>query len=122
MLVGCSERVPHSVFEWIQGRNIVAGSTQSLGLPAPLSGASKDGKVYVARLSDGRLCVMLKTHIGYKENFKGAVRCSAPLRKNEVVLNAERPYFSLAGHGIFEELYIRKQISDHEFEVFFDLN
>ena len=122
VLVGCSERVPRSVFEWVQGRNIAAGSTQSLDLPASLRGGSKDGKVHVARLSDGRLCVMLKTRIGFKDNFKGAVRCSDPLRKNEVVKNSKRPYLSLAGHGIFEELYIRKQINEHEYKVLFDLN
>jgi hypothetical protein len=115
-------RVPRNVFEWVDAHEIQAGSTESLDLPSSLSRASRDGKVYAARLSDGRLCAMVKTRIGYKDNFAGAVRCSGPFRKSEVRQDAERPYLSLVGHGIFEELYIRKQTGDREFEVFFDLN
>ncbi|MEA3051431.1 MAG: hypothetical protein QOG72_334 [Sphingomonadales bacterium] len=122
LLGGFGRRVPRKVFEWVEARNIQAGSTESLDLPSSLSRASRDGKVYAARLSDGRLCVMVKTHIGYKDNFAGAVRCSGPFLKSEVRQDVERPFLSLVGHGIFEELYIRKQAGEQELEVFFDLN
>ena len=110
------------MLEWVRQRNVVAGTTQTLELPASLSHASRDGKVYVAGLADGRLCVMLKTHIGYKDNFDGALRCSGPLQANEIVPAGGRPYVTIPGHGIFEELYIRSQISDSELEIYFDLN
>lgn len=118
----CTNRMPTSVFEWVQGRDVKSGSTQSFTLPSELRDASADGKVYATRLGDGRLCAMVKMHIGYKDNFDGALRCDAPLTTKDIVQISGRPCLSLPGDGLFEELYVRKRIGDHEAEVFFDLN
>jgi hypothetical protein len=118
----CDDEVPPPVLEWVQARDLASGTTHALELPPELRGASEDGKVVAARLSDGRLCVLLKTRIGFKDNFEAVVRCSAPLRAEEIVEDPERPYLSLSGHGIFEELYIRKRIGSAELTVYFDLH
>jgi hypothetical protein len=33
-----------------------------------------------------------------------------------------REYVTLAGHALFEELYVRRRIDDRSFEVYFDLH
>jgi len=59
---------------------------------------------------------------GYKENFDGLVVCTAPLHANEVHERNGGSWISLAGFGVFEELYVRRQVDDHTYQVFFDLN
>lgn len=120
--VRCGEDRGAAVLAWVQGQDLSGGTTRSLQLPEELRRASVDGQIVAARLADGRLCVLTKTSMGFKENFDGTVRCTDPLRPNEIVEAPARPYLSLAGHGIFEELYIRRRTGDSELMVFFDLN
>lgn len=112
-----------AVMRWVTAQNVPPRTTQSLQLPPDLAGHSQDGQVHVAHLADGRLCVLRKTRIGYKDNFEGELLCSGPLRPEEIVgSGGPRPYVSLPGHGLFEELYIRQQHDARRLDVFFDLN
>ena len=119
-----SESVVGRALRWAAEREVATGGTVSLGLPHDLKTASSDGLVDIAVLRDGRRCVLLKTKITYKGNFDGLVSCSAPLLPGEVISGGKTPreYISLSGHQLFEELYVRRRIDDHSFEVFFDLN
>lgn len=112
------------VLSWVASQSLPAGKSYALQLPANLRDASADASVHVARLSDGRTCILLKKSIGYKENFKGVVRCSAPLRAAEVIPASaqSRSYIALPGQGVFEELYVEKQRDPQRFDVFFDLH
>lgn len=118
----CDHDGAPSLLQWVQARDLASGTTHTLELPPELRSASADGKVVAARLGDGRLCVLAKTRIGFKDNFEGVVRCSGPLHAEEIVEDSERPYLSLVGHGIFEELYIRERTGNTELTVYFDLH
>jgi hypothetical protein len=96
-------------------------STAALRLPARWARLDCGGNVLAAQTGDGRLCLLFKTHLGWKDNFEGAFYCSAPLRREEIVAGG-RQYISLPGLGVFEELYIRRSHGSQLFEVYFDLN
>jgi hypothetical protein len=68
--------------------------------------------------------VLLKTKLGYKDNFTGIVSCDAALDQTEISRAdvSTHEYIALAGQGIFEELYIRHRIGDRMYDVYFDLN
>lgn len=110
--------------EWARSQSFELGSTHDVLLPKELVAASIDGRAHVARLGDGRTCVLLKKSIGWKGNFDGLLQCDAPLLESEVISAppAQRAYVTLVGYTPFEELYIRKRRNDRTFEVYFDLN
>lgn len=114
---------PAAVLQWVAARELGVGPV-TLSLPPQLAAASNDGLVHVASLSDGRRCVLLKTAIGYKDNFEGVVRCSEPLQRDEVATAGAPPrrYVHLVGQGPFEELYLHDQLDDRTYAVYFDLN
>lgn len=113
-----------NTLRWVLTRDVASDGAVSLKLPPDLTSASRDGLVHVAALADGRRCVLLKTKVGYKDNFDAQLLCSGPLHPEEMKSAGAPPrqYISLAGHGIFEELYLRRRIDDRTFEVYFDLN
>lgn len=112
-----------SILEWAVGQGVPAGASVELTLPAALASFSEGGVIQTARTSDGRYCVLMKKRVGWKDNFEGLVCCDDALQQREVVEpQTGAAYISLAGLGIFEELYIRKRYSDRLFEVYFDLN
>ncbi|TKC90565.1 hypothetical protein [Polyangium fumosum] len=112
------------VLAWVHAQSVAPQSTQEISLPGDLVGASADARVHVARLADGRTCILLKKSIGWKSNFEGGLLCDAPLLPAEIVAAppASRAYVSLPGHAVFEELYVRTQHDKRTFDVYFDLN
>jgi hypothetical protein len=112
------------VLRWVAQRNTKPGTEETLRLPAELAAASRDGYVLVAATADGRRCVLLKKTVGYKDNFEAVFACTGPLRPDELKTYGSPPrqFISLAGLGVFEELYVRKRIDEHRYEVYFDLN
>ena len=112
------------VLAWVRGQNLPPGTTRVLAIPDELAKASADAQVHVARLADGRTCILLKKSIGWKDNFEGVLACDAPLLATETVVAppAPRSYVTLSGHAIFEELYVRARHDDRTFDVYFDLN
>jgi hypothetical protein len=123
--LGCGENARDvRVLEWVRAKGLAAGSTHDLSLPEDLAAASADARVHVARLADGRTCILLKKSIGWKNNFDGVLQCDAPLRPSEVVAAppVPRAYVTLPGHALFEELYVRSRRDERGFNVYFDLN
>ena len=109
---------------WAMMQNVPVGQTKALILPTRIQPPKRYTYFDVAHLRDGRYCILLKSNIGWKDNFEGRLACSGPLRPDEIQRpdDGRHPYVSLPGYGVFEELYIRKARSNHEFEVYFDLN
>jgi hypothetical protein len=96
-----------------------------LPLPPELEGESENHRATVARLDADRVCVLVKTDIGFKGNFEGLLFCSAPLKKGELIEAPQgdsRSYVSLETSAELEELYVRKQVDARTLEVYFDLN
>jgi len=119
-----SERAIDAVVSWAAMQRVPAGRVRSLRLPLRLSLLSVTGYVNVARLKDGRTCVLLVEAVGYKDNFEGVLSCSRPLRDSEIVRsdNYPRSFISLSGYGEFEELYISSMRNAQTYDVYFDLN
>jgi hypothetical protein len=111
------------ILTWASAQPLTAGSSHQFALPARWAATSHGGTVNIGRSNDGRTCVLLKKQIGWKENFAGTVACDRPLLAKEVAADAKsRSYMTLPGEGVFEELYISRRLSDHRFDVYFDLN
>jgi hypothetical protein len=112
------------VLDWVAKQDVPPGKARELPLPPELADRSCEGKVHVARLGDGRLCVLLKTSIGWKDNFEGVFSCDGPLRPDEIARHADGqpPFICLAGYGIFQELYLRSARLERTMPVYFDLN
>ncbi len=99
------------------------GSAREFRLPERLQQSTEQATVHALRTLDNRYCVLLKTAIGWKDNFEGALCCNKPLRTEEVLHPpGGRPYISLEGFYPFEELYLRKERGGGRYDVFFDLN
>lgn len=111
-----------SVLEWLKGEQLSPAGT-NLTLPPGLAHLTSTGTASGLRTSDGRLCALLKTSIGWKENFEGVFCTDGPLRRSEVIGDdTGRPYISIGDASLFQELYIRRRYSDRCYAVFFDLN
>ncbi|HVK65754.1 MAG TPA: hypothetical protein VM694_14830 [Polyangium sp.] len=123
--VGCGGSAQDTrVLAWVHAQSVAPPSTREMSLSGDLAGASADARVHVARLADGRTCILLKKSIGWKSNFEGVLLCDAPLLPAEIITAspASRAYVSLTGHVVFEELYVRTQCDPRTFDVYFDLN
>lgn len=121
---GCQNKGPE-LLAWAKKRDVPAGESRELRLPPELEGESENHHATVARLDARRVCVLVKTDIGFKDNFEGILFCSAPLKKGELIERAQegsRSYVSLEASAELEELYVRKTIDARTFEVYLDLN
>ncbi len=99
-----------------------SGTHTAVDLPPSLGHLSQDGKVNAVVTPNGRLIVLFKTHIGWKENYEGFVYSDAPLRANELGTDSYgRSIIQIVG---LDKDYpvIQKQLRTHWFEVYFDLN
>lgn len=111
------------LMSWVQSVDLPPGEARSVLLPEALRAQSQDGLAHIARLSDGRRCVLLKQKIGWKENFEGTLTCDEPLRPAELVSITGAPTtITLVGLGAFEEIFVREQVDARTWRVYFDLN
>jgi hypothetical protein len=111
------------ILAWVVTQHLLPGTDRDLVLPAPWEQVSHQGIIHAARTTDGRHCILLKRHVGWKGNFEGWFYCEKPLTSRELVeLPTGIVLISLPGLGVFEELYVRQRRSDRLFEVYFDLN
>jgi hypothetical protein len=111
-----------SVLEWLKKENVLADAAEYT-LSPDLAHLSATGTACGLRTPDGRNCVLLKTSIGWKENFEGIFCSDGPLQPSEIIGNeTDRAYISIGDQDLFQELYIRTRYSDRCFAVYFDLN
>jgi len=113
--------------DWASQQNVPLGTVRDVSPPAGTA-AAPGTPVTILHLKDGRTCFLLKTHVGYKDNFEGIASCTQPLHSNETIpaQGTYGPYIALAdcvrACGAFEELYIRRALDDRNYDVYFDLN
>lgn len=125
MLLACRNKGPE-LLAWASAQDVPAGESRRLQLPPELESQSVDHRATVARPDARRICVLVKTVIGWKENFEGVLHCNAPLQPGEYVDPPAEPggssYISLDGDADLQELYVRKKLDAQSYEVYFDLN
>lgn len=123
------ERKCGQIISWVKANHSTPGNFLDLNLPPALNSLSADGQVHAVVLPDGRVVILLKTSIGWKQNFTGIVYTSAPLQPTEI-----RNYYydgepeiwinaspnTCPGNGLPEHC-IKKKFNDHCYEVEFNL-
>jgi hypothetical protein len=87
-------------------------------LPAPVPGT----ELRAFRDAEGRLYALLKEPTGWKGNFEGTLCCEGPLPPAALVRGPGSAYISIIGDAEFEELYLRRQHDERQFDVYFDLH
>jgi|SRR5882672_1635873 len=103
-------------------RNIkVIGSYPGYTLPRKLSYFSSNSKANVVLTPDMRVIVLVKSSVGWKENFEGWVLSSKPLLPGEVTRDAYGRAIIIVPSLDSSDPVIRKKISELIYEVFFDL-
>ena len=97
-------------------------------LPDDLAEIIPQDIVEVLRTRDNRYCVLVKTYIGWKDNFEGTFYCNKPLSEDELIkIDLDRVYIHIKGQYYptyyLHHLYVRKSYDDNRrFEVYFDLH
>jgi len=116
-------QVCEDIAVWARPLLPVAEPAKKMQLPMQWARLSNSGMFHGARTDDGRTCILLTTRVSWKDNFEGVFFCDAPVRDAEILSRGTQPaVLSIAGAGIFEELYIRKTHDPQWFDVYFDLN
>lgn len=116
------------VVRWAEGLGIGRGEHAYVKLPDPMRGYTADGEVLAAHLKDGRVCVLLKTHMGFKGNFSGWLGCSAPVLPQEIHPDDGFPptndmFVALDSESELYRLYVKRRYDgDRVISVYFDLN
>lgn len=133
LLAACSaERAVNSsdiatLRDWAERQNVQLGTARDVTPPAGAA-AAPGTPVSIVHLRDGRTCFLLKTNVGYKDNFEGIASCTQRLLSSETIAARGKygPYIALTNCiracGVFEELYIRRALDDRTYDVYFDLN
>lgn len=112
-----------AVLAWLRERALDKGTAVEVDLPPRFAGAAQDGKAHAARTADGRLFLLLKRRITWKDNFEGTLCSDGPIGERELVGGPDgRTYLALPGLGMFEELYVRMRLGAPSIEAYFDLN
>ena len=112
-----------AVLHYVQGQDLPRGETKRFVLPKALETGLVSERVDVLRTVQGLVCVLLKTTIGYKENFEGRLCCNKPLSPEQMVtLPSGKSYLTIPGYYPFEELYLKKDHGGGIYDVYFDLN
>ncbi len=115
------------VINWVKEQNIPADTACKLQLPPHLAGIAKENVVRAMHTRDGRYCILLKTYIGYKHNFEGIFYSDSPLPESEIALSCYgKNCIYIQGKDSwqydFYELYVRNELADGRWEVYYNLN
>lgn len=110
-----------AVVGWIdKERPPLGAGANDLALPKRLAKLSVDATAHVLVTDTASRCLLLKTSIGWKDNFEGDLCCEAPLPPDSAGAGS-KPIVSV-GDPPFEELYVRERMNPHWAKVYFDLN
>ena len=115
------------VINWVKEQNIPSHKACQLQLPPHLAGIAKENVVQAIHTRDNRYCVLLKTYIGYKQNFEGTFYSDSPLPESEIGPSwYGNDCIYIEGedslkNGFFE-LYVRNKLADGRLEVYYNLS
>jgi hypothetical protein len=119
--MGFQESDAKRLLEFLGNQKLKAGSYPAFRLPVDLQDLAEGGVVDLVRMNDGRHVVLVKTSVGFKQNYSGFVCSDRPLLPSEVQKDAYgRKVITIPGLGASDPV-IRRKVSDTLYEVFFDL-
>jgi hypothetical protein len=107
------------VAAWLQTQNLAVGEHDAIELPAQFRMTSVNGTVDVVVSPTGQISFLLKTSIGWKQNYEGYLYSTEPLWQLRSFLgygDREAIEFSKGEHP-----FVERKIDDRTYEVFFDL-
>lgn len=81
-----------------------------------------DKEIYIYKYSNEEFVIYFKTKIGYKGNFKAILYHTLSNISDFIFNSKNKQYISIKESGVFEELYIKKYLTNNMIEVYFDLN
>jgi hypothetical protein len=103
---------------WAEVQPLTANQSQTLPLPGRLTRGIANGVAEVARLNDGTVVMLVKTSIGWKQNFEGYVISSRRLPESAF-------YTDYYGRRCIDvdkaDAVIDRQLDETTFLVYFDL-
>ena len=107
------------VAAWLQTQNLAVGEHEGVVLPAQFQPSTDNGTIDVVVLPSGRICFLLKTNIGWKQNYEGYVYSTEPLRQVEFYSD----YYGRTCILFSEHVHpvVERKIDDQTYAVFFDL-
>lgn len=109
------------ISQWLRTQDLAPGVHYNVALPFPYAHRADGGTIDVVVSPDEEFAILLKTDIGWKQNFEGYVYGTRP---------------HLGGVSIWGDYYgrtcilfsdrdepvVKRRIDDQTYEVFFDLN
>jgi hypothetical protein len=109
-----------AICDRINGQHLSPGLHEDLALTFPHAHRAYGGKIDALIATDGRITILLKTHVGWKHNYKGYVYSTRPL------LGGVEFYLDYYGRTcvVFSQRdhpVVAREIDDQTCEVFFDL-
>ncbi len=105
-----------AICDWIEDQRLAPGVHEGIELPFPHAHRADGGKVDVVISNGGEITILLKTHIGWKQNYKGYVYSTGSLGFWRNYYGRPCVFFSEHDHPI-----VARVIDDQTCEVFFDL-
>jgi hypothetical protein len=107
---------------WAHQQGIPRGEGRSLDPPWYLWRGCCLGEISAARRQDDSYVLLVKTSIGWKQNYDGYVVSERPLAADELFKGYyERDCINVNGLD-WSDPIVRRQLDDTTYEVFFDLN
>lgn len=105
-----------AICDWVKAQHLTPGLHEGIELPFPHAHRADTGTIDVVVESNGRITFLLKTHIGWKQNYKGYVYSTQPLA-------FWNDYYgrSCVDFTEHEQPVVSRVIDDRTCEVFFDL-
>ncbi|RIK72670.1 MAG: hypothetical protein DCC68_26155 [Planctomycetota bacterium] len=62
-----------AICDWLKDQHLAPGVHEGIELPFPHAHCADGGKVDVVISNDGEITILLKTHVGWKQNYQGYV-------------------------------------------------
>ncbi|MEX2187453.1 MAG: hypothetical protein WD875_11685 [Pirellulales bacterium] len=107
------------ISQWVREQNLAPGVHEHIALPFPHAHRADNGTIDVVVSPDGRITFLLKTHIGWKQNYEGYVYSTEPFGAGEFV----RDYYGRTNinNREFGDPVVRRRVDERTYEVYFDL-
>lgn len=115
------EQTCAQISQWAEAQQLAVGTHVDIKVPEPIVIPAR-GSVTVVKTEQGDVYVLLKTHIGYKQNFEGVLYSTRPITESDISLDSYgRPSIGTPESVALYYLVVEERINDHFLRVYLDL-